>query len=164
MAEKQPSESIYNQIVKAYDECPSVQAISVALGVSKMTVQRVLITEGLWESKRSREIVELAKQGKTAEEIANALYLSLKCVQNYMPYKRGMRQERVTANAKTAKQKRERMRIALEGQRGKFASPSIWKGNADNGESSRNKNRRRSPKSFHLPQTRKENISHEKID
>lgn len=125
MAEKQPSESIYNQIVKAYDECPSVQAISVALGVSKMTVQRVLITEGLWESKRSREIVELAKQGKTAEEIANALYLSLKCVQNYMPYKRGMRQERVTANAKTAKQKRERMRIALEGQRGKFASPSI---------------------------------------
>ena len=125
MAEKQPSESIYNQIVKAYDECPSVQAISLVLGVSKMTVQRVLITEGLWESKRSREIVELAKQGKTAEQISTELYLSLKCVQNYMPYKRGMRQECVTANAKIAKQKRERMRIALEGQRGKFASPSI---------------------------------------
>lgn len=77
----------------------------------KKTVQRVLITEGLWKSKRSREIVELARQGKTAEEIANALYLSLKCVQNYMPYKRGMRQKCVTANAKTAKQKRERMRI-----------------------------------------------------
>ena len=71
MAEKQPSESIYNQIVKAYDECPSVQAISLVLGVSKMTVQRVLITEGLWESKRSREIVELAKQGKTAEILAS---------------------------------------------------------------------------------------------
>ena len=125
MAEKQPSVSIYNQIVKAYDECPSVQAISLVLGVSKMTVQRVLITEGLWESKRSREIVDLAKQGKTAEQIATELYLSLKCVQNYMPYKRGMRQECVTANAKIAKQKRERMRIALEGQRGKFASPSI---------------------------------------
>lgn len=38
MAEKQPSESIYNQIVKAYGECPSVQAISLVLGVSKMTV------------------------------------------------------------------------------------------------------------------------------
>ena len=125
MAEKQPSESIYNQIVKAYDECPSVQAISLVLGVSKMTVQRVLITEGLWESKRSREIVELAKRGKTADEIAKELFLSLKCVQNYMPYKRGMRQECVTANAKIAKQKRERMRIALEGQRGKFVSPSI---------------------------------------
>ena len=57
MAEKQPNESIYTQIVKAYGECPSVQAISLVLGVSKMTVQRVLITEGLWESKRSREIV-----------------------------------------------------------------------------------------------------------
>lgn len=42
-----------------------------------------------------------------------------------MPYKRGMRQECVTANAKIAKQKRERMRKALEGQRGKFVSPSI---------------------------------------
>ena len=50
MAEKQPGENIYNQIVKAYGECPSVQAISLVLGVSKMTVQRVLITEGLWES------------------------------------------------------------------------------------------------------------------
>lgn len=125
MADKQPSENIYNQIVKAYGESPSVQAISLVLGVSKMTVQRVLITEGLWESKRSREIVELAKQEKTADEIAKELFLSLKCVQNYMPYKRGMRQESVTANAKIAKQKRERMRIALEGQRGKFASPSI---------------------------------------
>ena len=74
MAEKQPSESVYNQIVKAYDECPSVQAISLVLGVSKMTVQRVLISEGLWESKRSREIVELAKQGKTADEIAKELF------------------------------------------------------------------------------------------
>ena len=125
MAEKQLSESIYNRIMKAYGECASVQAISLALGVSKMTVQRVLITEGLWESKRSREIVELAKQGKTADEIAKELVLSLKCVQNYMPYKRGMRQECVTVNAQIAKQKRGRMKKALEGQRGKFASPSI---------------------------------------
>ena len=93
MAEKQPNENIYNKIIKAYKEYKSVQFISLALGVSKMTVQRVLITEGLWESKRSREVVRLAKQGKTADEIANALYLSLKCVQNYMPYKRGMHQD-----------------------------------------------------------------------
>lgn len=125
MAEKQPSESIYKRIVKAYEEYKSVQIVSFALGVSKMTVQRVLITEGLWESKRSREIVELAKQGKTAEEIAEALYLSLKCVQNYMPYKRGMRQENVTANAKSARQKRERMKTALEAQRGKYAGAGM---------------------------------------
>lgn len=122
MAARQPSGSIYDQIVKAYEECHSVQLISLALGVSKMTVQRVLITEGLWESKRSREIVKLAKQGKTADEIANELYLSLKCVQNYMPYKRGMRQECVTANSKIARQKRKRMRTALEGQQVKYGS------------------------------------------
>ena len=125
MAEKQPSESIYNQIVKAYGECPSVQAISLVLGVSKMTVQRVLITEGLWESKRSREIVELTKRGKTADEIAKELFLSLKCVQNYMPYKRGMHQERVTANSKIAREKRKRMKVALDGQYSKFARKDI---------------------------------------
>jgi len=29
MAEKQPSESIYNQILKSYGECPSVLAMMV---------------------------------------------------------------------------------------------------------------------------------------
>ena len=125
MAEKQPNENIYNKIIKAYKEYKSVQFISLALGVSKMTVQRVLITEGLWESKRSREVVRLAKQGKTADEIANALYLSLKCVQNYMPYKRGMHQDRVTVNAKIAKQKRARMKVALDAQRRKYGNVDI---------------------------------------
>lgn len=125
MAEKQPSENIYQQIVKAYAECHSVQVISLTLGVSKMTVQRVLITEGLWESKRSREIVQLAKQGKSAEEIADTLYLSLKCVQNYMPYKRGMHKDRVTANAKLARKKRDRMKAALDAQRGKYGKMDV---------------------------------------
>ena len=69
MAEEQQSESIYNQIVKAYGECPSVQALSLVLGMSKMTVQRILITEGLWESKRSREIVELVSRGKLLKKL-----------------------------------------------------------------------------------------------
>lgn len=55
----QRSSRVKVYISKAYEEYHSVQFISLALGVSKMTVQRVLITEELWKSKRSREIVDL---------------------------------------------------------------------------------------------------------
>ena len=124
MSNGQLREGIYEQIVRAYEVNGSVQTTARELGVSRMTVQRVLITEGIWESERSREIVRLAVEGKTATEIADELYLSLKCVQNYMPYTRGMNQERVTANSKIAIQKRERMRIALEAQRHKITGIS----------------------------------------
>ena len=124
MSNEQLREGIYEQIVRTYEANMSVQATARELGVSRMTVQRVLITEGIWESERSREIVRLAVEGKTATEIADELYLSLKCVQNYMPYTRGMNQERVTANSKIAIQKRERMKIALEAQRHKITGIS----------------------------------------
>ena len=55
----QRSSRVKVYISKAYEEYHSVQFIFLSLGVSKMTVQRVLITQGLWESKRSREIVDL---------------------------------------------------------------------------------------------------------
>lgn len=67
----------------------------------------------------------MTKRGKTADEIAKELFLSLKCVQNYMPYKRGMHQERVTANSKIAREKRKRMKVALDGQYSKFARKDI---------------------------------------
>ena len=122
MAEKQPNESIYRQILNVYEDTHSVQQTAVKVGVSRNTVQRVLITEDKWESGRSRDVVRLAREGKTAEQIANELYLSLKCVQNYMPYTRGMHEECVSANAKAAILKRERMKAALEAQESKFGT------------------------------------------
>lgn len=122
MADKQPNESIYRQILNVYEDTHSVQQTAVKVGVSRNTVQRVLITEDKWESGRSRDVVRLAREGKTADQIANELYLSLKCVQNYMPYTRGMHEECVSANAKAAILKRERMKAALEAQGSKFGT------------------------------------------
>ena len=44
MAEKQPNESIYRQILNVYEDTHSVQQTAVKVGVSRNTVQRVLIT------------------------------------------------------------------------------------------------------------------------
>ena len=102
----------------------SVKDVAECLGVSKNTVQRVLITEGLWESKRSREVVELFNKGCSPQEIADNLMLSLKCVQNYLPYTKGMNNGSITDNAKSSKEKRVRMKNALEKQKNKYPDKS----------------------------------------
>lgn len=111
--------SMFEQIAESYSRTKSVKDTAEELCVSRNTVQRVLITEGLWESKRSREIVELFHEGYSAQEIADRLFLSLKCVQNYMPYTKGMNNERVTEDSIKSREKRERMKRALEGQKAK---------------------------------------------
>lgn len=111
--------SMFEQIVESYGRTKSVKDTAEELCVSRNTVQRVLITEGLWESKRSREIVKLFHEGYSAQEIADRLYLSLKCVQNYMPYTKGMNNENITEDSIKSREKRERMKRALEGQKAK---------------------------------------------
>lgn len=111
--------SMFEQIAESYCRTKSVKDTAEELCVSRNTVQRVLITEGLWESKRSKEIVKLFHEGFSAQEIADRLFLSLKCVQNYMPYTKGMNNERITEDSIKSREKRERMKRALEGQKAK---------------------------------------------
>ena len=112
--------NLFEKIVNSYKSTSSVKDTAEILGVSKNTVQRVLITEGLWESKRSREVVELFNKGYSPQEIADSLMLSLKCVQNYLPYTKGMNNGSITDNAKNSKEKRMRMKNAFEKQKNKY--------------------------------------------
>ena len=61
-----------------------------AAGLSTVKVRKILITEGLWESDTSIKIGTLFDQGLTTEEIAEILYMSVKNVQAYMLYERGI--------------------------------------------------------------------------
>lgn len=119
---------MFEQIVNSYEHTQSVKDTASELGVSRNTVQRVLITEGLWESKRSKEVVALFKEGYSAQEISERLMLSLKCVQNYLPYTKGMRNEAITDDSVRSKNKRERMKKALENQRRKLGDTQINNG------------------------------------
>ena len=49
----------YNQVVAVFKQTGSVNQVIEKVGVSKLTAQKILITEGLWESERSREVQQL---------------------------------------------------------------------------------------------------------
>lgn len=77
-------------VIDSYTTNNSILETAKATGVSTVKVRKILITEGLWESDTSIKIGELLNQGMTTEEIANTLFMSIKNVQAYMPYERGV--------------------------------------------------------------------------
>lgn len=79
----------YEQIIAAYDRFGSISSVVKELHISEVKVRRVLITEGLWSSRTSRQVCVLMAHGKTAQEIAEELNTTIKAVEAYMPYRRG---------------------------------------------------------------------------
>ncbi len=94
-----PAASTYRRIIYAYDELGSVKAVAEKCHASEVTVRRVLITEGLWSSRSSREVAALREQGLSVQEISAAMSVSVKAVEAYMPYSRGMYGESATEDA-----------------------------------------------------------------
>ena len=82
-------EDLYDRIIDEYKRCGSVKRTAEIAGTSLVRAQRVLITEGLWSSETSEAVRELFEQGKTAQEIADELFISMKTVQAYLPYTKG---------------------------------------------------------------------------
>ena len=112
------STSVYYQIVELYKEHGSINKVVELIGgsASKIKVQRVLITEGLWSSKTSREIGDLFRKGKTPQEIADELKISIKNVQSYLPYTKGAYFENETSDSKASREYKQRNRHAARVQ------------------------------------------------
>lgn len=77
-------------VIASYAKNNSILETAKDTGISTVKVRKILITEGLWESDTSLKIGDLLKHGMTTEEIADTLYMSVKNVQAYMPYERGV--------------------------------------------------------------------------
>lgn len=82
-------DNLYNDIIQIYQETTSVKETAERLETYPIKVRRVLITEGIWHSNTSDEIGSLYARGYSVSEIANALFISEKNVQSYLPYTRG---------------------------------------------------------------------------
>ncbi|MBR1382410.1 MAG: hypothetical protein IJ555_01160 [Ruminococcus sp.] len=107
-------QDIYNKVITVYEETGSINDTVSETGLSKVKVQRILITEGLWCSRSSLEIGELYAQGLTTEEIAKKLHMTLKNVQAYIPYSRGVYGNSSTNDAKWSSEYRNRMKLAAQ--------------------------------------------------
>lgn len=107
---------LYEQIIELYQTYGSVNAVVEELkgAVSKIKVQRVLLTEGLWTSRTAEAVGELYAQGKSTAEIAEILCMSVKNVQSYIPYSKGSYGEKETVSSRLSRNYRERNRHASE--------------------------------------------------
>lgn len=100
-------------VIASYANNYSVLETAKETGISTVKVRKILITEGLWESDTSLKIGNLLNKGMTTEEIAATLYMSVKNVQAYMPYERGVYGgEEVSKEAIRSDKYRNRMRKA----------------------------------------------------
>ena len=100
-------------VIASYANNNSILETAKETGISTVKVRKILITEGLWVSDTSLKIGDLLKRGMTTEEIADTLYMSVKNVQAYMPYERGVYGgEEVSKDAIRAEKYRNRMRKA----------------------------------------------------
>lgn len=76
-------------IVKAYEDIQSMKKVAREFGISEAKVKKILVSENAFESETSKHVKELYKTGKTAQEIAKILSVSISCVWMYLPYKKG---------------------------------------------------------------------------
>jgi hypothetical protein len=88
-----PKAETIEAVVAAYKRTSSINDTALQTDISATKVRKILITEGLWESDRSREIRALSDAGKSSQEIAEALNVSRAMVQNYLPYEKGVYDE-----------------------------------------------------------------------
>lgn len=110
-------ENIYNMVLKEFEKTKSIKEIAAKLGTSIVKVRRILITENLWESKTSSNIVKLHRAGKTVKEISEILNMSQKNVQAYLPYTKGTyNNENKTLIATRCDEFRKRIKRVIENQ------------------------------------------------
>lgn len=77
---------LYDSIVRVFKETGSIAETAKRLNTYPIKIRRVLISEGLWSSKSSRQITKLLGEGKGISEISRDLGIEEKSVQAYLPY------------------------------------------------------------------------------
>lgn len=77
-------------VIRLYNEGEGLKIIAARLNISQQKARKILVTAGLYDSDHAREIAALSKQGLTVAEIAERLKTSVKVINSYIPYKKGM--------------------------------------------------------------------------
>lgn len=76
-------------VILEYCKRGSIRATAIELDISPSTVRKCLITAGIKKTPLSQRIEELSKTGKTNQQIAELLGVSLSCVGANTPYSKG---------------------------------------------------------------------------
>lgn len=103
-------ESIYQDAVNIYTATNSVKSVSKELGISEHKARKILVSMGInLTSKVASQIMALYKNGYSENEIADIMNLSVKYINSYLPYSRGIyNSENLSDNAKRIKKCRQK--------------------------------------------------------
>lgn len=77
------------QILESYEITKNMSKTARILDVSPQTVKRVLISNGIYPSKRAKQIAILNNLGMNVSEIAEFLKISEDTVRSNLPYTKG---------------------------------------------------------------------------
>ena len=79
----------HQQILESYEITKNISETARNLNLSKQTVKRVLITNGIYPSKRAQQISNLNGLGMTVSDIAEFLKISKDTVRSNLSYTKG---------------------------------------------------------------------------
>ena len=106
---------LYDRVVEVYRSTDSVDETARICGTYPIKVRKILITEGLWRSKKSIAVNNLRERGYSIREIAEELNMEEKNVQFYLPYSRKQENGDKKTGTIRVEQFRDRNRRMAEG-------------------------------------------------
>ena len=74
------------EVCEAYKTTRSIKQTAKAVGLSEEKTKKLLISAGLYTSKKHEKIKVLLEQGKTLDEISEELKMSQKQIRVFLPY------------------------------------------------------------------------------
>ena len=77
------------KVLESYEITKNISETARNLNLSKQTVKRVLITNGIYPSKRAQQIANLNDLGLNVSDIAEFLKISEDTVRSNLPYTKG---------------------------------------------------------------------------
>jgi len=87
MAKKESA--FFREVVAEYRKQGSIRATAAALNISESKARKILIKEREVEYDRTHQAMVLLKYGRTLEETADSLGVSMKVLNSYLPYSKG---------------------------------------------------------------------------
>lgn len=108
-------QELYQRIIAAYKQTGSVDRTAELCDTYAIKVRKVLITEGLWHSKKSDAVNALREKGYSVAEIADTLGMDEKNVQFYLPYTENNLSSDKSSSSARVRDYRERKRKTAEG-------------------------------------------------
>lgn len=101
-------------VIRAYQEKQTITGIHRITGYNWQKIAKILSTEGIIVNEHQALILDLSEKGKTADEISKVTGFAYSTVIAYLPRRRPVYNENLSANAMRIKKCRENKKLKMK--------------------------------------------------